>query len=183
MPIASDLTLEDGTGLAAANTYISLADASTYHALRGNEMWADATESDQVIALVRATDYVDSRWTFTGEAFKTTQALSFPRATTYLNNKGADVGETVPAEIAEATAEYAMSVLGTGESLVALFPAVDQSEPNSVTYKREKVGTLEEETRFDTARGIKITLSYPTADKVIKASGFLLSGKGGRTIR
>lgn len=186
MPIASDLVVEDGTGLATANTYISLADASTYHALRGNEVWADASESDQVIALVRATDYVETRWTFTGAPFTTTQALSFPMAATYLNNRGADVSESVPAEIAEATAEYALSVLGTGEAIVDLSPAVDQTEPNSVTYKREKVGTLEEETRFDTARGIKITLSYPTADKIIKSSGFLAGGgssRSGSTIR
>jgi hypothetical protein len=183
MPIASDLTVEDGTGLTAANTCISLADATTYHALRGNEIWADASESDQVVALIRATDYVESRWTFTGTPLLTTQALSFPMAAKYLNNRGADVSSTVPAEIAEATAEYALSVLGTGAALVDLSPAVDQTEPNSISYKREKVGTLEEETRFDTARGVKITLSYPTADKIIQSSGFLAGGRSGSTIR
>jgi hypothetical protein len=107
-------------------------------------------------------------------------------AAEYLNSRGADVSSTVPAEIAEATAEYALAVLGTGAGLVSLSPAVDQTEPNSVTYKREKVGPLEEETRFDTARGIKITLSYPTADKIIKSSGFLAGGgssRSGSTIR
>jgi hypothetical protein len=186
MPIAADLVVENGAGLSAANTYINLAPAAAYHALRGNEIWADASESDQVVALIRATDYVESRWTFTGTPLLITQALSFPRATKYLNSRGADVSSTVPTEIAEATAEYALAVLGTGAGLVSLSPAVDQTEPNSVTYKREKVGTLEEETRYDTARGIKITLSYPTADKIIKSSGFLAGGgssRSGSTIR
>jgi len=172
MPIASDLVVENGAGLSAANTYINLAPAATYHALRGNEIWADASESDQVVALIRATDYVESRWTFTGTPLLTTQALSFPMAAKYLNNRGADV-----------SAEYALAVLGTGAGLVDLSPAVDQTEPHSVNYKREKVGTLEEETRFDTARGIKITLSYPTADKIIQSSGFLAGGRSGSTIR
>tara|TARA_R110000824_G_scaffold21496_13_gene80093 strand:- start:2061 stop:2612 length:552 start_codon:yes stop_codon:yes gene_type:complete len=183
MPIAADLTVEDGTGLAAANSYISLADTSTYHALRGNEEWADATESDQVVALVRATDYVESRWTFTGTPFTTTQALGFPMETIYLNNRGADVSETVPVEIEEATAEYALLVLGTGVALVDLSPAVDQTDPNAIEYFREKIGSLEEETHYDTKRGTKITLAYPTADKIIKASGYLAGGRTGGAIR
>ena len=183
MPIASDLVIENGAGLSAANTYVTLAAATSYHALRGNDVWSEVSESDQVVALIRATDYIETRWTFTGTPLRTTQALSFPMAAKYLNNRGADVSSTVPTEIAEAAAEYALSVLGTGAALVDLSPAVDQTEPNSVTYKREKVGTLEEETRFDTARGLKITLSYPTADKIIQSSGFLAGGRSGSTIR
>lgn len=183
MPSISDLTVEDGTGLAAANSYISIADADTYHDLRGNTAWAAASESDKVIALVRATSYVDTRWTFTGEPVQKTQALSFPKESEYLNRQGADVSESVPAEIEFATAEYALSVLGDGTALVDLSPAVDQTEPRSISYKREKVGDLEEETRFDTARGVKVTLSYPTADRLIKSSGFLAGGRSGGTIR
>ena len=38
------IVTEDGTGKADAESYISVADASTYHAARGNTEWADVVE-------------------------------------------------------------------------------------------------------------------------------------------
>ena len=38
------LIVEDGTGLATAEAYISVADATTYHAARGNSTWNDVVE-------------------------------------------------------------------------------------------------------------------------------------------
>jgi len=181
MPVLSDLVVEDGSGRLDANSYVSIADADTYHSLRGNTIWAAATDSDKVVALVRATEYLDARWTFTGDPFKATQALVFPRESEYLDRNGDDVSESVPVAIANATLEYALAVLGDGTSLVSLSPAIDQTEPWSVTYQRDQVGTLETETHYDTDKGIKVTKAYPTADRIIKASGFLVT-RGG-TIR
>jgi hypothetical protein len=181
MPTSSDMVVENGTGRLDANSYVSIIEADTYHSLRGNTIWASATESDKVVALVRATDYVDTRWKFTGEPVKSTQALVFPRKSEYLNKNGDDVSASVPVEIANATMEYALLVLGDGTALIELSPSIDQTEPWAITLQRDRVGTLETETRYDTARGIKVTKSYPTADRIIKSSGFLTS-RGG-TIR
>jgi len=38
------IVVEDGTGLATAETYISVADATTYHTARGNSAWNDVVE-------------------------------------------------------------------------------------------------------------------------------------------
>jgi len=38
------LIVEDGTGKSTSESYISVADASTYHAARGNTLWADVVE-------------------------------------------------------------------------------------------------------------------------------------------
>jgi len=176
----TDLIVEDGTGIADANTYSSLAAATSYHALRGNDVWADADENDQVVALVRATQYVDERWTFLSIIFNDdpAQALQFPRYEMYDRN-GADVSETVPVEITQATQEYALQVLGDGTALINLSPTPTQTSGDAITYNREKVGSLETEVRFDTSKGLRVTMTYPTADRIILRSGFTRTTGGG----
>lgn len=76
------LTVEDGTGLANANSFISLAAANAYHAARGNSAWDALDDADaKVPALIRATDYIEQmyreRWA--GYLRTTTQALAWPR--------------------------------------------------------------------------------------------------------
>jgi len=173
----SDLVLEDGTGLTTSNVYATRTDATTYHRLLGNDLWAEADENDQCVALLRATAYVDQRWTFVSTTAEDTQALEFPRYSLY-NKKGKDVSEEVPNEIFKATCEYALQVLGTGSVLIELSPTPDQDD-EFVTYKREKVGTLEEETRYASSRGVRVRRSYPKADRIVRNSGYVAGGVGG----
>ena len=174
----SDLVVEDGTGLPTANTYVSLTEATAYHTLRGNEIWTDSDENDQCIALVRASQYIDQRWTFKSIAFDGAQGLQFPRAVLF-NRNGTDVSETVPVEIEDAAMEYALQVLGDGTGLSSLSPTPDQTDPRSMTYNREKVGSLETEVHYDSAQGLRLKKSYPTADTIITRSRFASNGGGG----
>ncbi len=179
----SDLIVEDGTGVVDANTYIDRTDSAEYHRLRGNSLWAVATENDQVLALIRATQYIDTRWHFRGVIFVEDQGLIFPRESLFYDRNGFDVSETVPEQIEDATCEYALIVLGDGVDLVDLAPIPDQSDPGSITMKREKVGPIEEETRYKATSGLRTTLSYPLADKIITTSGYLRGDGSGGTIR
>ncbi len=73
-------TVEDGTGLPNANSYVSLAEADAYFAERGERNWVgNDTEKQQ--ALVRATDYMDMVFgaRFIGLKLLVTQALEWPR--------------------------------------------------------------------------------------------------------
>jgi hypothetical protein len=77
------LVVEDGTGLATAESYISVADASTYHTARGNAAWA-ALASDTVReqCLRKATDYMVAVFRDVWQGSRTyadTQALCWPR--------------------------------------------------------------------------------------------------------
>jgi hypothetical protein len=76
------LIVEDGTGKADAESYISVADASTYHTARGNAAWA-ALASDTVReqCLRKATDYMTQtyRLRWGGYRVSGTQALDWPR--------------------------------------------------------------------------------------------------------
>lgn len=73
------IVVEDGTGLANADSYISLADADAYHAALGNAEWAATSTDGREVALRRATQYLDTRYQFAGEPLTTTQALAWPR--------------------------------------------------------------------------------------------------------
>jgi hypothetical protein len=137
------LIVEDGTGLAGAESYISVVNATAYHAARGNAAWA-ALASDTVREqlLRKATDYMlqvyRPRWA--GVRTTSTQALDWPRynvpmrdgpgglgcvATYYANN-------TVPAAVANACAELALKA-NSGD----LTPDLSQA------VKSEKIGQIE----------------------------------------
>jgi len=175
-----DLVVEDGSGLPTANTYISLTDATEYHRLRGNDLWAESSEDETCVSLIRATQYIDERWVFKSVIFDDVdpQALQFPRFELYDRN-GTDVSEIVPAEILRATCEYALQVLGDGTGVQTLSPTPDQDDPRAVIYSREKVAVLETEVRYDSSRGIQVQKTYPTADRIILRSGFTRSSGGG----
>ena len=105
------LVVEDGTGKADAESYISVADATAYHAAMGNTAWA-ALASDTVREqlLRKATAYIGNmyaaRWT--GYRSTTSQALDLPR--TYMTDTRKNVcgavyyvdSNTVPQEVKNA---------------------------------------------------------------------------------
>jgi hypothetical protein len=73
------LTVEDGTGLATADSYVSLVDALAYHAAMGNTAWAASTDAAREIALRRAAQYLDTEYRYRGTRYNATQALEWPR--------------------------------------------------------------------------------------------------------
>jgi hypothetical protein len=115
------LIVEDGTGLATAESYISVADASTYHSNRGNAAWA-ALASDAVREqnLRKATDYMVQcyRSAWKGVRVGVVQALDWPRFNVYSDESlvGAMfvfdrfliASNVVPVEVQRACAELAL---------------------------------------------------------------------------
>lgn len=76
------LIVEDGTGLAAAEAYASVAEADTYHTARGREAtWTDLDADVKERALRLATDYMQQayRSLWAGTRKTTAQALDWPR--------------------------------------------------------------------------------------------------------
>lgn len=110
------LVVETGTGSATAESYISVADATTRHANLGNAAWA-ALASDTVREqyLRRATEYMEGAYRQRWKGYKKTsaQALSWPRDDVYLDYSvgGPDnlVSNTiVPADVKNACADLAL---------------------------------------------------------------------------
>ena len=75
------LIVEDGTGLANAESLCSVADADTIHAARGNTAWAVFTTPQKEQRLRKGTEYMTGRYSLLWAGYRktATQALDFPR--------------------------------------------------------------------------------------------------------
>ena len=76
------LIVETGAIVAGAESYVSVTDASAFHAARGDTTWAGITTAQMEQALRRATDYMVHayRLRWHGSRVSTTQALDWPRS-------------------------------------------------------------------------------------------------------
>lgn len=73
------LIVEDGSGIANAESYAAVAFADDYAARFGNVAWALADGATKESALRRATQYINTRYVFDGKPLTATQALAWPR--------------------------------------------------------------------------------------------------------
>lgn len=161
---------EDGNGLPTANCYDTLANVSAYHVNRGNDYWANVPTESQKACIIRATDYIEKRFTrnFRGFRMQRDQALAWPRLAAYDNDKFALIG--VPARLAKAMAEYALraaiyNVLAPDplrpvpkeDMSNVLTPLGDQTNliVGPVRAKTQKVGPIETVVTYDSPAQFK----------------------------
>ncbi len=128
------LIVEDGTGLATAESYVSVADAGTRHTNLGNTAWT-GTDAVKEAALRRATQFMLQRYRgrWQGTRINSTQALDWPRSWVVVDGYAVDA-DIVPVDVANACADLALKALS--ETLNA------DLERGVV---RDKVGPLETE--------------------------------------
>jgi len=151
-----------------ANAYIAVLTFQTYHDARGND-YSSFEDTDVEEAIVRATDYIDSRWTFAGARVDADQSTECPRSGVCDLDSGLYLNE-YPPELEEACAEYAFSALST-----SLYPEsnVDNSG-RSVKLVRKKLAVIERETEYFHAGGTAWK-SYPLADGKMQKTGLLIA--------
>jgi hypothetical protein len=126
------LVVEDGTGLANAESYLSVADATDYFVRYGNPAW-NGEIPDLEAALRRATQYIDSEYRFKGCKLTPTQALQWPRDGYTM----ASLGVTWPVvRLRQACAELAVRALADSLYTDQSDAAVKSGSigPISVTY-------------------------------------------------
>lgn len=108
------LTVEDGTGKADADAFVSLADCTAYHAARANAAWASANAADQEAAIRRATAHLSSGYTWKGtRAQGRSQALAWPRSGVTDEEGYAIASDAMPVELVQACCEVALRELAT----------------------------------------------------------------------
>ncbi len=155
-------TVEDGTGLANANAYITKAEFVAYWADRNHNL--TSSNAQQEAAIVKATDYVENRFRtkFKGNREFATQALSFPR--TKLYDSDGQLVEGLPTRLKNAIAEYAHRALSAELATDPTF------EDNGLLLKstKEKVGPIEEEKHYLETGTIMIYKPYPSADALLE---------------
>jgi hypothetical protein len=157
------LIVESGAGLADAESYISVADADTYHTARGNEAtWTDLDVTVKEQLLRTATDYMvqQYRMRWAGSRIGITQRLDWPRYDVPIKDAPTGYGsfaavypyDAVPVEVANACAELALKA-ASGPLAPDLTPPVT----------REKVGPIE----VEYAQGTRQTTTYRAVDNLL----------------
>lgn len=139
------LIIEDGTGKADAESYISVADATVYHAARGNTAWetvADDTAREQLLR--KATDFMVASYRERWDGYRksTTQALDWPRYEVPIRDSAIQGvyaafydSDSVPLTVARACAELALRAIDDDLAGDLDIPVVAESiGPISVSY-------------------------------------------------
>ena len=161
----------DGSTVAGANAYITVAFFRAYHEDRGNALPTSPVPTDPDIekAIIRATDYLDGRFRFVGRrVYGRDQSTEWPRANAY------DIDfrwvNGVPQEVMEATADYALRALSA-----ALNPDPTREESGGIVVsKTEQVGPIMESTTY--AAGSYASLpKYPAVDLKLRRAGLIRS--------
>lgn len=164
---AMTITVEDGTGLSTANSYVSEADATTYFIDRDVEDWHNYTgTNDKEAALVRATAAIDGlyRGSFPGyKKLSRDQALEWPRSYAYDIEGNLIDSDSVPTEIVQATCEAALRELNDPGSM-----SPDLERGGDI--RRMKAGSVE----IEYGAGATSTTAFTIIGRLL--SGILTSG-------
>jgi hypothetical protein len=170
------LIVEDGTGLANAESYISVldCDALLIQWGRSSEAWVALDDATKEGLLRNSTMYIDSEYAlkFSGEVLNSTQALAWPRSNAYKVNGQSIPSDEVPVEVLRATSFVAVESVEGG---------VYSDEDNGARIASESVGlgqsALTESKSY--VGGKDSSYTSKSADLVLKP---LLSGSKGRTV-
>lgn len=130
------ITVEDGSGIADANSYVTIADYRAYASQRGVSL--PVADPDVEPQLIQAMDYLEIQ-PWAGYPTYDDQALAWPRSGVYIS--GSEIAENaIPGKIKFAQMQLAIQV----NAGVVLLPTVI----GGAAIKRDKVGPLE--TEYDT---------------------------------
>ena len=171
-PEGATLVVEDGSGLASANSYISLADANSYFEARRNPAtWTEADDAAREQALRVGTDYLDAKYgdQWVGLRNTKTQALDWPRALAYdLDGYPIETDE-VPKRLKHATAEMALRYLTAPDELL---PDVAQDD-QSIASESNTVGPISQSISYQ--GGKAYSKRFTTVERLLKTGGLIES--------
>lgn len=167
-------TVEDGTGLADANSYCSLAFADSYHDAQGNpSAWLSAAPVTKRDALRRAAESLDLRYghRWTGIRQSSEQGLDWPRLMV-TDSAGNDVeDDVVPNRVKQAAAVAALQLLQGDELVpVSLTTADISSESKTLPGGIGKSVTY--------MGGKSATPVFRKLDRMLETAGFISTASG-----
>jgi len=157
------LIVEDGSAKSDAESYISVADADTYHtSYTGSADWSGASEAAREIALRKATLYLDLRCQgkWLGARYTEDQALAWPRMNVPDQDGFLYAVDEIPVALKRATAEAALRVIA-GDDLLGVI-----TEPGTVEGESVKVGPVTETINY--VGGKPSSYVYPKIEALIQ---------------
>ena len=170
------MIVEDGTGVANANSYTTVAFVQAYFDDRGgNAAWdALATDTDREHILIKATDYIEKRFSekWIGAKNDNTNALSWPRHNVYDRHQRLLYSNVeIPVELQRAVGEYAV------RAITAALIADPSTQGLEVEEVEKKIGPIEKREKFMKGGGLRqrsslvrdsVFKEYPAADLLIE---------------
>ena len=158
------LVVETGTGIANADSYLSVTDADTYNTNHSaSAAWISAAEAVKEKALRLATQYLDVRYGGRWKSFRTneTQALAWPRAYAVDQDGYYWDSNQMPQRLKDAAAELALRVVG-GDTLFA-----DITKPGTIKSQSVTVGPIQKSIEY--MGGYTQVKGYPLIDGLVKS--------------
>lgn len=119
------LIVEDDTGLATAEAYVSIANSEIHMTeMYGTSeaLWNAASDADKEQALRRAARYIDSRYDFVGTRLNAVQALEWPRSNAIEQTSTHEIIDGVHQRVKDASVELALMVIKG----ITLFPVTSE---------------------------------------------------------
>lgn len=162
------MVVEDGTGLATANSYISIADADTYFTQQGTAgaAWAapDALKTEYLVRAAAALDDLYGRKyiSYLPASDDTIQGLLWPRENVWDRHNRRIPAGNIPQEVKDAQCEMALLAQNgislypegrAGNNILSESVAVGELS-QSVTYQRQP----EEQAMYENYRKIELIL-------------------------
>jgi len=141
--MAATFVVEDGTGKADANSYMSVADADQYHENNGTKTaWDAVTDKEQ--ALRDGTKFLEVSWKgrWIGQRTVKTQALSWPRANAEDQDGFVIDSNEIPQDLQDALAEAALDSASTDLTADLTAPV------GTIKRQRNTVGPLTQDTEY-----------------------------------
>jgi hypothetical protein len=163
-------TVEDGTGLDDATSYVDLTYANDYLPAG----WA-AGDTAKQNALMAASEYADARWgsKLKGGLLESDQALEFPR--TYLYDRYGTLIEGVPDDWKKAICLYAQASANS-----ELYPEASTTTAKEIKREKTVVGPITKEKEYLGSADAATFLRFPLADRLVRQ---YLTGVGGGVLR
>ena len=165
---------EDGT-VEGANAYVTVEQVRAYWTDRGLDL-ATYTDPQLEAAIVKATSYLDSRYTFKGYQMYRLQGTQWPRG-----NTGRSFLRGLPPALINAACSLAQRALTKN---LFVDPSLDPSG-QVVTEVTKKVGPIETSKKFASATSAMATTSpqFPEITLMLRAAGMLDSSNSGQVYR
>lgn len=162
----------DSGSVLSANAYVTVAEFKAFQDDRGGD-YSSASDDQIEKAIVLATDFLDTRYSFSGQQRDVDQGTQFPRFLT-----GREFGSYektplsgIPRALKHAACLMAMRSLGGA----TLLPDPTFSTAGQVTAVKKKVGPIETETKYSDALPVvqPETPKYPDVDLMLRNAGLL----------
>lgn len=113
-------TLNATAKSASANSYVTVADADTYHDERlHNSEWSSASTDDKERALIWSTELLEANFLWYGYRYSEEQALDWPRSEVYNESGYILDNETIPEKLKNATATLAYLLILSDRTRIA----------------------------------------------------------------